>query len=118
MRKLKGSRRLSVATFWSEVGTRAISYLCAVILMVIIVSSTVQETVQELNRICICGSVALAVLWCIPFIRLTRMRLQDAGFTSKAYLWLLMPLVGWLVFAGLMCVKGKSQTPETAVEVL
>ena len=24
--------------------------------------------------------------------------LRDAGFTAKSYLWLLLPVVGWLIF--------------------
>lgn len=118
LHQLKANRRLSVATFWLEVGSRAISFFCAMIFMVIILSATVQATVQELNRICIYAAVGLGVLWSIPFIRLTRMRLRDAGFSPKAYLWLLLPVLGLIVFAGLMCAKGKPQSPESAIEVL
>ena len=74
------------------------------------------------RRGALCGAwkqvAALAVLWAIPFIRITRMRLRDAGISVKAYFWLLLPVIGWIVFAVLMCVKGKPQNPETAVEVL
>ena len=118
LHRLKANRRLSVASFWQEVGTRAISYFCTVIVMVIILSVTVQATVEELNRICIFGGFGLGVLWCIPFIRLTRMRLRDAGYSARAYLWLLLPVLGWFVFACLMCAKGKPQSAESAIEVL
>ena len=112
------SRRMSVGTFWMEVGTRAISYFCAVLIMTMVLSSVLDLDTVQINRICIYASAALAVLWAIPIIRITRMRLRDAGISVKAYFWLLLPVIGWIVFAVLMCVKGKPQNPETAVEVL
>ena len=116
--QLNAQRCLSVTGFWSEVLTRAISYLGAVIIMVLILCTTVKGTEEELNRLCIYGAIVLAVVWCIPFVRLTRMRLRDAGIGPKAYLWLLLPVVGWIVFACLMCAKGQLHTPESSVEVL
>ena len=116
--KLNAQRCLSVTGFWSEVFTRAISYLGAVIIMVLILCTTVKGTEEELNRLCIYAAIVLAVVWCIPFIRLTRMRLRDAGIGPKAYLWLLLPVVGWVVFGCLMCAKGQLHTPESSVEVL
>jgi uncharacterized membrane protein YhaH (DUF805 family) len=118
LRQLKKNRRMSAATFWSEAGTRAISYLCAVIIMTIILSVVVPMPVQAINRICIYAAIALGVIWSIPFIRFTRMRLRDSGRSPKAYFWLLLPVLGWLVFAVLMCAKGTPQRPESAVEVL
>ena len=116
--QLNAQRCLSVASFWSEVFTRALSYMGAVIVTVLILCITVPGTEDELNLLCIYASIALAVLWCIPFIRLTRMRLRDAGIGPKAYLWLLLPGVGLVIFACLMCAKGKLHTPESSVEVL
>ncbi len=118
LRQLKANRRMSVGSFWAEAGIRAVTYLCAVVVMTIILSVTISASTEQINRICIYASIVMAVLWCIPFIRLTRMRLRDAGFSTKAYLWLLLPVIGWLVFAGLMCAKGQLQKPESAVEVL
>ena len=116
--QLNANRCLSVASFWSEVFTRALSYMGAVIVAVLILCTTVPGTEEELNQLCIYVSIALAVLWCIPFIRLTRMRLRDAGIGPKAYLWLLLPVLGWIVFGCLMCAKGQLHTPESSVEVL
>ena len=118
LRQLKKNRRMSVATFWMEVGTRAISYLCALLVMTMILSAALPGTVEQVNQICIYAAIGLALLWTIPFIRFTRMRLRDIGFGPKAYWWLLLPVVGWLVFAGLMCKKGTPQNAESAVEVL
>ena len=118
LRQLKKNRRMSVTTFWMEAGTRAVSFLCAVVVMVIILCVTVPGEVEELNRICILASIGLGLVWSLPFIRFTRMRLRDAGRSPKAYFWLLLPVLGWIIFAGLMCAKGTPQRPETATEVL
>lgn len=118
MRKLRATRRMSAGSFWMEVGTRAISYLCAVIVAVMVICTIMPQAETRLNDYCTIAAACLAVLWCLPFVSLTRMRLRDAGFSAKAYFWLLLPVIGWIVFAGLMCVKGKQQTPENAVEVL
>ena len=118
LRKLKRQRRMSVGTFWSECALRVISYICALVIMMIILSVALPVSPEELNRIVNIAAVVLGILWCIPIARNTRMRLRDAGFSPKAYLWLLLPVAGWVVFIALMCVKGKPQTPESTVEVL
>lgn len=118
LRQLKKNRRMSVATFWMEVGTRAISYLCALLVMTMILSAALPGTVEQVNQICIYAAIGLALVWAIPFIRFTRMRLRDIGFGPKAYWWLLLPVIGWILFAGLMCKKGTPQNAESAVEVL
>ena len=118
LRQLKKNRRMSVATFWMEVGTRAISYLCALLVMTMILSAALPGTVEQVNQICIYAAIGLALLWAFPFIRFTRMRLRDIGFGPKAYWWLLLPVIGWILFAGLMCKKGTPQNAESAVEVL
>ena len=114
LRGLKGRQRMGAGTFWSECAIGAISYLCADIIMVMVLSVALpvsEETLTQTVNIC---AAVLAVLWCIPALRRTRMRLRDAGYTAKAYLWLLLPVAGWLVFAGLMCAKSLPQTPENA----
>ena len=109
---------MSAGSFWTEVGTRAVSFLCAVILMTILLSAFLPGTVQQINQICIYASIGLAVVWAIPFIRFTRYRLRDAGFSTKAYWWLLLPVIGWIVFGVLMCAKGTPRNPESAVDIL
>ena len=118
MRQLMAQSSLSAASFWSEVFTRAISYLGVVILAVLILSTTLNATVEQLEQICLYVAIGLAVLWCIPFVRLTRMRLRDAGFTPKTYLWLLLPVLGWIIFAGFMCAKSKEQAQDAPKKVL
>ena len=116
--QLKKNRRMSVGTFWMEAGTRAISYLCAVLVMTMILSAALPGSVEQVNRVCIYAAIGLALLWAVPFIRFTRYRLRDAGLGTKTYFWLLLPVIGWILFAGLMCRKGTAQNADSAVEVL
>ncbi len=118
LRQLKKNQRMSVSTFWMEAGTRAISYLSALMVMVMILSAALPGTVEQINQICIYAAIGLALLWTIPFVRFTRMRLRDTGRSPKAYFWLLLPVIGWVIFAGLMCVKGMPRSPESSVHVL
>ena len=109
-RKLKHKERMRPATFWSECAVRAISYLCAVIIMTMVLSVALQVSTAQLTKITEYTAIAMAVLWCIPIARNTRSRLRDAGYTAKAYLWLLLPIVGWLVFIVLLCAKSTQTT--------
>ncbi len=113
-RKLRAKERMSASTFWSELVVSLISYLCAVIVMVIIVSVALPLETQQLSHITNWLAIIMAVLWCIPIARNTRLRLRDAGFSAKAYLWLLLPIVGWIIFIALLCAKG---LPRKASEV-
>lgn len=108
-RKLKQKQRMSVGRFWSECGVKVISYLCAVIVMTMVLSVVLKVSTERLTQIVEYSACALAVLWCIPIVRNTRYRLRDAGYTAKAYLWLLLPVIGWLVFVALLCAKGKPE---------
>lgn len=112
VRKLKGAERMSVSIFWSECGVSVISYLCAVIVLVMILSVTVKASVEKLSLISEYAACGLAVLWCIPIARNTRYRLRDAGYTAKAYLWLLLPVIGWVIFLALLCKKSVPRNPE------
>jgi uncharacterized membrane protein YhaH (DUF805 family) len=116
--QLKKNRRMSRATFWMEVATRAISYLCALLVMTMILSAALPGTMEQVNRVCVCAAIVMALVWCIPFVSFVRMRLRDAGLESKACFWLLLPVIGWIVFAGLMCKKGTLQNSDYVIEVL
>ena len=106
MRKLRGKERMSAGVFWSECAMQAISYFCAVIIMMIIVSVTVQADTERLTEIASHIALAMVPLWCVPIARNSRYRLRDAGYSAKAYLWLLLPVIGWIVFIVLLCKKG------------
>lgn len=106
-RKLKLKRTMSVGAFWSECGVKVISYICAAIVLAIILSVTLPLSTEKLTDVTEYAAVVLAVLWCIPIARNTRYRLRDAGYTAKAYLWLLLPIVGWVIFVALLFAKSK-----------
>ena len=109
---------MSVATFWSECAIKVISYLCALIILMMILSVALPVSAEKLSEIMNYVAVIVGVLWCIPIARNTRYRLRDAGYSPKAYLWLLLPVVGWIVFIVILCGKGIPQTPESSVEIL
>ena len=96
---------ISVSAFWSDLPIRLISLFCAVILMCIAVSVCVPGEVEEIVTLCQWIVPVLALLWLIPVIPLTRRRLRDAGYTAKAYLWLLLPVIGWIIFIIKLCAK-------------
>ncbi len=112
MRMLKRKETMSAAVFWSELCLKIISYFCAVIIMILILSSVLDETTERLTLIVEYVALGMVPLWCIPIARNTRCRLRDAGYTAKAYLWLLLPIVGWIVFIVLMCAKSLPRTPD------
>ena len=107
MRKLEGPRKMSAASFWSECGIKVINWLCTVIVLAMILSAALPLPVAELTRIVEYTALAMALLWLIPIARNTRYRLRDAGYGPKAYLWLLLPLIGWLIFIVLMFAGSK-----------
>ncbi len=89
--------------FWSDIGIRVISFLCAVILMCIAVAAIVPGTTEEILAIVNALVPVLAVLWLIPMVALTRRRLRDAGQSPKVYFWLLLPVIGWIIFIVALC---------------
>ena len=56
-------------------------------------------------------AVAVMSLLCvISLAALSRRRLRDVGYGAKSYLWLLLPVVGWIIFLARLC--SKSAEPE------
>lgn len=106
-RKLNIKDTMTVSQFWTEFGLKLIGYLCAVIIMVIILSVTLDVSTERLSVICEWVACGMAVLWCIPIARNTWLRFRDAGYSAKVYLWLLFPVIGWVIFLVLLCTKRK-----------
>ena len=96
---------ITPVSFWSEMPIRLISLFCAVILTSICISVCVPGEVEEIVDLCQSMIPVLAILWIIPVIPLTRRRLRDAGFGAKTYLWLLLPVIGWIIFIVKLCAK-------------
>lgn len=112
-RRLKKAERMSVSMFWSECAVSVISCLCAVIILTLVLSVTLPVSTERLTQIAEYSACAMALLWCIPIAVNTRRRLRDAGYSAKAYLWLLLPFAGWLVFVALLCKKGVPRMPNS-----
>ena len=100
---------ISSGGFWNEVVTRLISCLCTSILLCILIVALVPGTEEQLIRYAEFAALINIVLWVVPILVLTRRRLRDGGHTAKAYLWLLLPVVGWIVFLVFLCVKGSEE---------
>lgn len=105
---------ISASSFWSGIPMRLIGCFCAVIVMSIIVSVTVPGETQAIIDL-VHGLVpVLGVVWFIPVIPLTRRRLRDAGYSAKSYLWLLLPVIGWIIFVVRLCARS---VPRNAGEI-
>jgi hypothetical protein len=104
-RQLKANQTMTASIFWSECVTQFIGWFCTVILMLIVLSVTVQGSVERISQIGEYAALGLGLLWCIPVIRNTRYRLKDAGYGKKTYLWLLLPIIGWIIFIARLCAK-------------
>ena len=93
----------TVTEFWSELFMKLVGFFCASIVLCIVISVTVPwetEAIIDLVHILV---PFLGVVWLIPIVALSRRRLRDAGLPVKTYLWLLLPVVGWIVFVIKLC---------------
>ena len=95
--------------FWNEAGIRVISLLCAVILAAVAICIVVPADVQTLTLICEITACVLTLLWAVSLLAMTRRRLRDAGYGAKSYLWLLLPVIGWIVFICRLCAKSADE---------
>ena len=98
--------------FWSEIAIRLISFFCAVIILCMVLSAKMTGDSAEIVAMANKLVPILALLWLIPIAALTRRRLRDAGYSAKSYLWLLLPIVGWIVFVIRLCAKTAKRKPE------
>ena len=96
---------MTAGEFWSDLGVRLITLLCASILLCIVVAVSVSGDAEKLAVTTEIAAGILAVIWLSPVIPMTRRRLRDGGFTAKAYLWLLLPGIGTVVFLARLCAK-------------
>ena len=101
------SGKMGRGEFWSELGVRLISFLCACIIACIIICVTVQAEFAVLMQAVDVVVSVLGILWGLSILAMTRRRLRDAGFSAKSYLWLLLPGIGWILFVVRLC--GDSQ---------
>ena len=104
-RSLTFSGYISPAQFWTEIAMRIIGFFCATIILCIVLSATMQADTEEIIKRVNILVPLLGVLWMIPIAALTRRRLRDGGYTAKTYLWLLVPVVGLVVFVVRLCSR-------------
>ena len=97
--------------FWSEIATRIIGYFCAVIILCIVVSSGMEADTETIIGTVNVLAPLLGVIWAIPILALTRRRLRDAGHPARTFLWLLLPVVGWVVFVIKLCAPTAPRDP-------
>ena len=91
--------------FWANIGTSVITYVCLLVISCIVVSVTMSGTVEQLSSAMAKVALILAVIYAVRFVALSRRRLRDAGRSAKAYLWLLLPGIGTLIFIIRLCGK-------------
>ncbi len=103
---------ISPGQFWSEIAMRIIGYFCAVIILCIVLSVSVHAATERIVALANTLVPILGVLWFIPIIILSRRRLRDAGYSARSYLWLLIPVVGLIVFIVRLCAPTAPREPE------
>ena len=109
---LKNKETMSPGTFWSECGILVITYFTVVLVLAMVLSATLTVSIDLVTRMVEYIALGMIPLWCIPLARNSRLRLRDAGYTAKAYLWLLLPVVGWLIFVILLCRRSAPRKPD------
>ena len=111
-RMITFSGYISPGQFWSEIITRVIGFFCATIILCIVVSTSMSaDTAEIVSRVNVLVPI-MGILWVIPIAALTRRRLRDAGYSARSYLWLLLPVIGWILFVIRLCAPTVPREPE------
>ena len=104
-RGLTFSGFISPGQFWTEIAMRIIGFFCATIVLCIVLSVSMPADVEDIVALVNILVPIMGAFWLIPIIVLTRRRLRDAGYSAKSYLWLLIPVVGLIVFVVRLCAR-------------
>lgn len=104
------SGRMSMPEFWSEIGTGVIGAVCGVVILTILVCVVIPGDVSQVRpyangAICLYGVVLL-----IRLMALMRRRLRDGGFSAGSFLWLLLPVAGWILLILRLCSRSVAKT--------
>ena len=99
--------KMDFIEFWQEVGMRVITLLCCSILLCIFIVVMVPGDTEYLIGVVNIAVPILAAIWAVSVVALSRRRLRDAGYSAKSYLWLLLPVIGWIIFIVCLCKKSK-----------
>ena len=98
--------KMAVGEFWMEIGMRLIYFLLGVVVLTIIVSVTIPGDVASLSQLSSRLVMIYGAICALSAVALSRRRLRDAGCSAKTYLWLLLPVIGTVIF--LVCLFKKS----------
>ena len=98
---------LDLGQFWADLAVRVIEFLCASIISCILVVVVVPGDEAQLISVVETVVAILGICWAVSIVGMTRKRLRDAGRSAKCYLWLLLPVIGWVAF--IVCLCGKSK---------
>ena len=101
------SGRVSANAFWSSFFVSLVIVFCLLIVVCMVVSAAVPGDVEELAKIMDWISAGMGAIWFVRITALSRRRLRDAGYSAKSYLWLLLPVVGFIVLFVRLCVRSK-----------
>ena len=101
---------MTAGEFWTEFGMHLIGLLCSAIVLSILLSLVLPLETDQVIVVVEIAVAVMSVLCVISLAALSRRRLRDVGYGAKSYLWLLLPVVGWIIFLARLC--SKSAEPE------
>ena len=103
---------VSASEFWWGLFTRIFSFFAAVVALCILLSAALQGTAEQINRVVNIAVPILGIIWLAAIAALTRRRLRDANVSPKNYFWLLVPVIGWIVFIVKLCARSVNDHPD------
>ena len=92
------SGQMTASEFWSSFCTGLIGAFGVLMVLCILLCVIVPADVEQLSQIMNWVTLTVCLVWLVRVAAISRRRLRDAGFTAKSYLWLLIPVVGLIVF--------------------
>ena len=93
------SGQMTAPEFWSSLGTGLIGAFCVLMVLCMLLCTVVPAELAQLSQTMNWMTLAVCLVWLVRVAAISRRRLRDAGFTAKSYLWLLIPVVGLVIFA-------------------
>ena len=103
---------VSAGEFWWGLCMRLFSFFAATIALCIFLSSVLPATAEQIIEIVNVAVPLLGIVWLIPIAALTRRRFRDGNISVKNYFWLLLPVIGWIVFIVRLCARSVNDHPD------
>ena len=92
------SGQMTASEFWSSLCTGFIGAFVILMVLCMLLCAIVPADVEQLSLIMNWVTLSVCLFWLVRVAAISRRRLRDAGFTAKSYLWLLLPVVGLIIF--------------------